>query len=421
MVGPADGHYVPRLVDERLCEALEVFPAVLLAGPRAVGKTTTARRFAESVVELDDKAQAAPFRADPSAALRAVSEAVSGPVLLDEWQEVPEVLAAVKRAVDREARPGSFILTGSVRAPLTSASWPGTGRVITLNMHPLTVLERSSSGVPQDRFVSALLGGQVSELSVPETPPDLTGYLDLAVVGGYPSVVNLRARPRTLWLDSYVEQLVLRDVPELGDIRDAPALRRLLHALAECTGTMTADTELASAAGMNVKTVRRQERLLDDLRVVWSLPGWYTNRLSRLVKQRKRYATDTGLVAALLDVDTRGLLRNGELLERMLETFVLAQVRPVLEAVRNKAVAYHLRQQNGRREVDVVLETADGRVVGMEIKASASPSVADTRHLAWLRDELGDRFVAGIVLHTGKSIFPLDERITAVPIAALWA
>src|SRR5687768_4809433 len=124
--------YVPRLADARLDEVMAVFPAVLLLGPRAVGKTTTARRHAAAVVELDDPAQAAQFRADPTAALDAMRRRGDGPLLLDEWQEVPEVLGAIKRSVDRGVPPGSYLLTGSVRAPLMSASWPGTGRIITV-------------------------------------------------------------------------------------------------------------------------------------------------------------------------------------------------------------------------------------------------------------------------------------------------
>lgn len=412
--------YFPRLVDARLTTVLAAFPAALVVGPRAVGKTTTARRMADAIVELDDPAQAAQFRADPSVALAAVRGAADGPVLLDEWQEVPEVLGAVKRAVDQGAAPGSFILTGSVRAPLQDSSWPGTGRLITIEMHPLTVLEQQATDTPSSNVINTIMAGQAITLTPPRERVTLADYLDFAVAGGYPPVIGLPDDARRLWLDSYVEQLVLRDVPELGEIRDPAALRRLLHALLESTGSLTSDTELAAAADMNVKTVQRQQRLLEDLRIVTSLPAWHANRLSRLIKRRKRYAVDTGLVAALLETDTLGILSHGDLLGRMVETFVLAQLRPLLDAATRKITAYHLRQQDGRREVDVVLEASDGGIVAMEIKAAAGPSAKDARHLAWLREQLGERFRAGVVLHTGPAVYPLGDRITAVPIAALW-
>lgn len=184
---------------------------------------------------------------------------------------------------------------------------------------------------------------------------------------------------------------------------------------------MVADTELAAAADVNVKTVRRQERLLEDLRIVDALPAWHSNRISRLVKNRKRYLIDPALAAVLLGVDSLAVMSDGGLLGRILETFVLAQLRPLLAVDKLNVHAFHLRQQDGRREIDVVLESADGRVVGVEIKATASAGTNDARHLAWLRDQLGPRFVAGVVLNSGRAVYSLAERITAVPIAALWA
>ena len=413
--------YLPRLVDAQLDRILGTFPAALVLGPRASGKTTTARRIASDVVELDDAPQAAPFRADAGAALRArLQRRTTGPVLLDEWQAVPEVLNAVKRAVDQGAEPGSLLLTGSVRASLTSASWAGTGRVIQVDMHPMTVLEQRAGAQPRCEFVARLFAGEATELPLPPEPPDLAGYVELAIRGGYPPVVGLDDEGRSTWLRSYVEQLVLRDVPELGEIRDPAGLRRLLRAIAEHTAGLVADTELAAAAGINVKTVRRQERLLEDLRIIEALPPWHSNRLSRLIKTPKRYVVDPGLAAVLLGIDAVAAMSRGDILGRMLDTFVLAQLRPLLSLDAPPARAYHLRQHDGRREVDVVLEAADGRIVGLEIKATAAPTRDDARHLMWLRDQLGDRFVAGAVLNTGRWVFPLGERITAVPIAALW-
>ncbi|MCA1675382.1 MAG: DUF4143 domain-containing protein, partial [Actinobacteria bacterium] len=313
-----------------------------------------------------------------------------------------------------------LLLTGSVRASLTSASWAGTGRVIQVDMHPMTVLEQRARAQPRCEFLARLFAGEATELPLPPEPPDLAGYVELAIRGGYPPVVRLDDEARGTWLRSYVEQLVLRDVPELGEIRDPAGLRRLLRAIAEHTAGLVADTELAAAADINVKTVRRQERLLEDLRIVEALPPWHSNRLSRLIKTPKRYVVDPGLAAVLLGIDAVAAMSRGDLLGRMLDTFVLAQLRPLLSLDVPPTRAYHLRQHDGRREIDVVLEAADGRIVGLEIKATAAPTRNDARHLGWLRDQLGDRFVAGAVLNTGRWTFPLEERITAVPIAALW-
>lgn len=221
-------------------------------------------------------------------------------------------------------------------------------------------------------------------------------------------------------VDRGVKQIVMRDFPELGRTRDGSALRRLLRAIAENTAGITADAQLATAVGADVKTVRRNKGFFDDLRIVTAVPAWYSNRISRLVKSRKRYVVDTGLATAVLGVDDVGILADGGLLGRLLDTFVLAQLRPLLEVGTAPVGIHHLRQQDGRREIDVVLERADGRVCGIEIKAGSAPNSSDARHLAWLRDGIGDRFAAGIVLHTGPSSYPLGERIVACPIAALW-
>lgn len=422
-LGRSQARYLPRLVDSRLGDVLAAFPAALILGPRASGKTTTARQIASDVVELDDPAQAAAFRADPTAALRARLDRRphAGPLLIDEWQAVPEVLGAVKRAVDRGAEPGSLVLTGSVRAVLSSASWPGTGRVIEIDMYPMTVLEQQATTALHSEFVERLFAGVPAQLDLPSRLPDLAGYVDLAVAGGFPPVVQLDAPQRRAWLRSYVQQLVLRDIAELGEIRDPAGLSRVLRAIGEHSGGVVADTELAAAADVNVKTIRRQERLLGDLRIVEALPAWSSNRISRLAKTRKRYLIDPGLTAVLLGIDAAVVLSDGGLLGRMLETFVLAQLRPLLGVTSLDVRAFHLRHQHGRHEVDVILESADGRVVGVEIKATASAAHHDARHLVWLREQLGDRFVTGVVLGTGREIYPLGERITAVPIAALWA
>lgn len=422
MSGPERYHgvvvtsYVRRLVDDDLPRLLAAHPAVLLVGPRAAGKTTTARRYAASVVRLDRPAEAAAFAADPDAALARLSE----PVLLDEWQAVPEVLGAVKRAVDDDSRPGRFLLTGSVRADLDAQTWPGTGRLIRLSLHSLNERE-IAVGTPERNPIDVLAQGDPMALGQPDPAPDLPGYIGLALRGGFPdATLRLDGRDRDRWLESYLDQILTRDAVELSG-RDPARMARYFEVLALNSAGIVADSTIYEAAGIDRKTALAYERLLTNLFVLDVVPAWLTNRLSRLVKTPKRYLTDASLVGAALRVDEDTVMRDGDLMGRVLDTFVAAQLRPEIDASALRPRLFHLRDKNGRHEIDLLAELGGDRIVAVEVKASASPARRDAAHLEWLRDRLGERFLSGVVLHTGPRAFPLSERIAAVPIAALWS
>jgi predicted AAA+ superfamily ATPase len=174
------------------------------------------------------------------------------------------------------------------------------------------------------------------------------------------------------------------------------------------------------AASISRSTAAAYEQLLRNMFVLDSLPAWSTNRLSRLVKAPKRYLTDTSLLRTALHLDELAVMRDGNLLGRLIETYVLAQIRPELELAGFTPRLYHLREKNGRHEIDLIAELSGGNIVAIEIKSSAAPKRSDARHLEWLREQLGERFLAGAVLHTGPRPFQLAERIFALPICALW-
>lgn len=412
----AASQYIPRLADRRLDALFSELPALLVVGPRGTGKTTTARRHARSVVRLDKEAESGAFRADPDVALRALPT----PVLLDEWQAVPGVLGAVKRAVDDESGAGRFLLTGSVRADLDTQTWPGTGRVVRVRMEGLTVREmvRRSVGEP---FLDRLSRADMDALPPAVDPPDLLGYVELALRGGFPDAVLLRADDsRRAWLEGYLDQLLTRDVEALHAHRDPSLLRRYFEALALNSAGLADSRTLYEAAGIDRKTAVAYERLLTNLLVLDTMPAWLSNRLSRLIKSGKRYLVDASLIAAALRLDPAAVFRDGNLLGRVLETFVVAQIRAEAELSPARPRLHHLRARDGGHEVDLIAELSADSVVAIEIKASAAPGASDARHLSWLRDRLGERFLAGAVLHTGPQSFQLAERIFALPICTLW-
>ena len=411
--------YVPRLVDARLNEFIRAFPAVLVTGPRAAGKTTSGSRVAAEVVRLDRPAEAVAFEADPDAALRNREE----PLLLDEWQEVPAVLGAVKRAVDLDPRPGRFVLTGSVRAGLDQRMWPGTGRLVRLPMYGLTEREIVGTVGAGYSMLDALATGDAAAVRLPSVRPDLRQYVDLAMRGGFPAVSlgDMPSEMRAEWLDGYISQLLTRDVREVAPGRDSLRLGRYFQALAAHSATEVDHKTLYDAAGIDRRTATDYDALLEALFVVEQVQAWDRNQLKRLTSTPKRYLVDTAMMAAAIGATTASVLADGTLLGGVIDTFVVAQLRPEIALRSSRAGRYHLRTKGGREEIDVIVENPDGRVLALEIKATASPTRSDARHLLWLRDTIGDRFVAGAVLHTGPDAFQLDDRILAVPICAIWA
>lgn len=410
--------YRARLVDPLLDELLTQISAVMVTGPRASGKTTTANRRAATIVQLNAEAQAAAFAADPDVALRGLNE----PVLLDEWQEVPGVFGAARRAVDADPRPNRFYLTGSVRADQDNEVWPGTGRFVRLAMYPMTVRERIADAAAK-AFLDKVADGD--QLTVPARTPDLRGYVDLSMESGFPTAaLLLSGRTRRMWLQSYLDDLLTHDIEELEDPatkrRDPERLRRYFEAYALNSAGVAEHKTIFDAAGVAKATAVDYEDLLTRLLVIDRMPAWTSNRLRRLIRAPKRYLVEAALIPAALRLNAQGVISDGDILGRVLDTFVVAQVRPEAVVAESQPRLFHLRTEGGRHEVDVVVELGGQRVIGIEIKATAAPDLDDARHLRWLQGELGDRFVRGVVLHTGPRLYDLADGIVAAPISTLW-
>lgn len=411
--------YLRRHVDHYLDELTAQLPALLVVGPRAAGKTTTLARRARTVVRLDRENEAVAFRADPDAALRALAE----PVLIDEWQNVPGVLGAVRRSVEANPTPGRFFVTGSVRAELEHEVWPATGRLVRVEMFPMTVREQRGR-LGGASLIDRVINGAAL---APATPSlDLRDYVALALRSGFPTpALRLDGVARQAWLESYLEDMLTHDVAQLEEPRTRPRdpqrLRRYFEACALNSGGAPDHRTIYDAAGINRVTANAYEALLLDLFIVDRVPAWVTNRLRRLTQLPKRYVVDVGVMAAALRVDEAGVLADGDLLGRVLDTFVAAQLRPELAAAPSMPRLHHIRTEQGRHEVDLLAELGGGRIVAVEVKASSAPQARDARHLEWLSRELGDRFVGGVVLHTGPRAYQLAPRVTATPISTLWA
>jgi len=419
--------YTTRVLDQELDELLGALPALAIEGPKGVGKTETASRRAATVHPLDDPAQLALAEADPT---RLLDDAK--PILIDEWQRLPETWDLVRRAVDAGAAPESLLLTGST-SPDGTGRHSGAGRIPTIRMRPLTLAERSPASTSVS--LAKLLEGGRPHL-VGETPVTLEDYVDEIVASGLPGLRGISDRALRLQLDGYVERVVDRDFPELGHaVRNPAGLRRWMAAYAAATSTTTSFEKIRAAATgdegeqLSKDAARPYRAVLERLWLLDPVPAWQPtrNNLSRLSAASKHHLADPALAARLLGATRAGLLegaelglpipRDGTLLGALFESLVTLCVR--VYAQRAEARTGHMRTFGGDREVDLIVEAQDKRVLAIEVKLKRTIKDEDTRNLRWLRETIGDELIDAVVVTTGEAAYRRSDGIGVVPAALL--
>ena len=414
--------YIPRLVDAQLRQAMRSRSVVLITGARGVGKTTTARRAVASTAFLDDMATLTVFQDNPEAALAQFHE----PLLIDEWQLAPEVARAVKRTVDRDRRPGRFVLAGSPDPRSRTEFQALTGRAALVRLNPMTVGERQmrvGSAEPTGVLADLLAGRPPAKR--PEHAPDIFEYLDMAAVSGFPDCA-LDGSPAYshTWCRDYLRVLLRRDLPLFGARRSASHFSRYLNAAAMHTARSPEDGSLRNAAQVNPGTHRDYRHILLDLDMTVEVPAFSSPDIPNLARSPKMLFSDTGLLIAAMNRPLAQLKLNGDLYGRVLETFVLNQIRAELEAMNMGDALRHLRTHKGVHEIDAIIETDDGGLIAIEIKSANRHRPPDTRHIEWLARTTGSRFKLGLVLTTGAYISNIrsdvSANIWAAPICTLW-
>jgi predicted AAA+ superfamily ATPase len=404
------------MLEPHLLRALDDTPVVMIEGPRQAGKSTLVREVAigglrADYVTLDDAIDLAAATADPQAFVRRERTLV-----IDEVQRAPELLLAIKAEVDRDRRPGRFLLTGSADVlTLPRVSESLAGRLELLRLWPF-----SQSEIAEIPFVG-FLGRLFSDGPLAGVASSRDEIVERALRGGFPPAVE-RADPdrRTAWFRNYLTTMTQRDVREIANIGHAVELPRLLRAIALRSTQPLNKSGIAQTLGMSNATIDRYIALLETLFVVHRIPAWHGNVARRLVKAPKLMISDPGLAGSLTGASVAafesGVLDAGAAVEAFvgIELVRLAAVDPVA------ATVHHYRASRGTAEIDFLLELADGRVAAVEVKAGETVTAADARHIAALRDELGARFTRGVVLYAGERTVPFGDRIEAVPISALW-
>lgn len=419
--------YLKRILDTELDELLASLSAIALEGPKAVGKTETASRRATTVQELDDPARLALAQADPKRLLEA-----DPPILIDEWQRLPEVWDLVRRAVDSDATPGRYLLTGSA-SPDGTGTHSGAGRIASIRMRPMSLIERTGA----DASVSLrrlLEGGR------PKLPGDsemgLEDYTNEILASGFPAMRALSDRALRTQLDGYLSRIVDKDFPELGHrVRNPAGLRRWMTAYAAASSTAMSFEKIRDAAtgGEGEKPSNNAARpYRDALERLWILdpvPAWQPTLrpLSKLTAAPKHHLADPALAARLLGADVSSLLdgkplgppvpRDGSLLGALFESLATLCVR--IYAQDAEATVGHLRTFSGEHEVDLIVRRGDGRVVAIEVKLAPTVNDDDVRQLRWLERQIGDDLLDSLVVTTGTAAYRRRDGIGVVPAALL--
>lgn len=406
--------WLPRHLTERVREAMADTPVVCLLGPRQSGKTTLVRRAfpKRAYFSLDDDALQRVAAADPAGFIEGLPEEVT----LDEVQRAPEVLRAIKVAVDANRRPGRFLLTGSANLMLLpSVSESLAGRIEFVHLQPLT--EAELAGAPGG-LLAAFMAGKLRP-SIRAAKGEGQELVARVLRGGYPSVQARSAQRVRQWHRDYVAALVEKDAKDAANLRNLDYLARLLALLSARTAQLLEIEGVARQLGIRRETVQNNLAALERLFLVRRLPAWHRNESRRLVKAPKIHVVDSGVGASLARLDAGDWTANRGKLGPLIESFAVQQI--VAQAAWTDPEAdFGYYRDRDQFEVDLVM-TRGRKTWGIEVKAGGSVAAADAAGLRRLAEQCGKDFAGGMVLYTGRHVLPMeDERIFMVPFSHLW-
>ncbi len=414
------------LANRRISPILTVLsgvePVIAIHGPRAVGKSTVLAVFAATcgvpVLDLDDLSVRDAVVTNPTLAMGGTA-----PVCVDEYQRAPEVLDSIKARLNREGSlPGTAVITGSTRQD----ALPRTAQALTGRLHALTIWPLSQgeiSGITEDLLVALRDDPDGAVAAHPTSSTTRVEYVERVVAGGFPLALRRTGAARSRWFDDYATQSIERDALELARVRQRQILRELLARLAGRTGQVLDLTKASQGLAVDRTTIEQYTRLLEDLFLVQRVPAWGKTLRARATARPKIHVVDSGLAARLMRVTTSKLasLDATALTEfgNLLETFVVGELRKHVSWIDEPVAVGHWRTHDGD-EVDLVIEFDDGRLIAFEVKANERVGGDDFRGLSKLRDALGDRLIAGVVLTTGARSYTYADKLHVLPVDRLW-
>lgn len=406
----------PRHNRKLIVEGLEDTRVVFVTGARQVGKTTltediAAREHPLVRVSFDDDDVRIAAQKDPVGFVASLP----GPTLIDEAQRAPDILLAIKSVVDRDPKPGQFLLTGSANLLASRQVKDAlTGRIDTVPLWPLSQSEIRGGDL---NFVDHLFAAEPPWVEDAQIGRD--AFVSILAEGGYPEARIRQGQRRRRWFRNYVDTALDRDLRELSDAIKLDAMPRLLRLLASQAANLLSYRAVAQRLGLHHDTVKAYVTLLEQTFLVAKLPAWRPGIGTREVAAPKVYLVDTGLLTSLLGADERRIREDDQITGKALENFVATELLKHLEWAETPARLHHYQRQNA--DIDLVLEAADGSLAAVEVKAAATVTQGDTKRIRELRDTTGDRFRAGVVLCARAETVPLGDRLWAVPVSGLWS
>src|SRR3990167_8748910 len=404
-----------RNVKKKIIKALKDTPVVMVVGPRQCGKTTLVKQIMakDSVyITLDDVNQLTFAKADPLGFIRNFNDRR---VIIDEIQRVPELFLPIKQFVDENRVPGRFLLTGSANAmalPKVADSLAGRLEVVLL----LPLAECEIQGKPS-HFLEKILAGQLPETKQVRMREQL---INKVLTGGFPeALLRKETSRRVSWFNQYILSIVQKDMKELGQIDHLDIMPKLIQMICSQVGSLVNYTEVGNALGLSRQTVSRYLQLLEQLFICQELPAWNRSDNKRLIRTPKVHLVDSGLLSALKRISVEKIHRNPELFGKLLESYVLCELHRLASWCDESIYFSHYRDKD-QVEVDIVLETMSGDVIGIEVKSSATLRSEYFQGLQRLKKVAGKKFLMGILLYDGDYSNVFEEKLVAAPLGVLW-
>jgi len=411
---------IRRNVTDVAKETLTDTPITVISGARQVGKSTLMHSLSNErdslFINLDSAVDRAAAESDPDGFARQYPQ---GTLAIDEIQRVPALLTSLKAAVDDDKRPGRFIVTGSADLLSVKGSQESlAGRAQTIHLEGFS--QGELAGTVED-FASWMW--RLPSTGTPSTvhSPSRRDYLELSVSPTFPELRTASTRSRTRWLDNYVDRVLSKDTADITGIAHPDRLFPLLDLIAARNASEFVMARAAQDVDIPARTIPSYLRALSSVFLIRQLPGWSNDIAKRAVQAAKVMLADTGLAAHLGDIDADGMERDvsSSITGGLLEGFVTSELSKQRSWSGKRFALSHFRDNHGH-EVDIVLEDRRRTLVGLEVKAATTVGANDFKGLKFLRDKVGDRFIAGAVLYTGTRAVPFGDRLWALPIATLW-